>query len=905
MLNQLLVGRYLVTEVLGEGGLAKTYIAIDQHKPSCPQCVVKILKPASKDSSFLHIARRLFNTEAQILDKLGKHSQIPQLLAYFEENKEFFIIQEYIAGHTLSTELPTGHRWTENKVILMLQDVLETLAFVHDSKVIHRDLKPNNLIRRDQDRKIVLIDFGAVKQVGDTRITTKMSLTLKTISIGTQGYMPLEQARGKPKFNSDIYSLGIIAIQALTGIDPCHLEEGADGEVIWRDYAKVSDPLAAILNQMVCYNFTNRYQSVSEVQQALSALNYPVFLSQFTSGDKQQGELLPESESREVRVSLKNKLLEIETIDSAVTELESTLEDIVPLLPLVELKQTKASLSSSEDLDQVKTIPEASTAEKLQTRDPWSTWDLEYSPHGLAQKPAKESNQANLTNSDSETIKADRDLENNDLWNLLSSATVAKSEPHLTNKQAETKIQKEITAVQADSEESEIVQDTVSRKPSVNPSPDRKRDQTLSAHKSINNNSSLISLPETRSSLKDVPNNAGNVSEIAAKATKPTLKDDKLKSELSLTDDNKTKACVDRKTKTSLLNIASSRTNKLNLFKLAKPINLQIEHVKLNRVWIALWRTAWSTPNYLSKISFSLILERKYNYLLPISAGISITVIGSYFSYRHFIYQREYSQAKIAFQKIETLKTTKKYQECIQQAQAATDNLANFNIDITSLIQDCSQGQLNAAKKLAKASRYKDAINLATAIPPEQDIYAESQELVTQWSNEIYEIATNKYNEGNLNQAIAILKAIPENSPVANEIESIKKQWRDDWQQNKNYIQTAQKALDKKQWQDAISEAKKVKDNPYWLKQSKELIKQAESAIASQSVPRKTYNPRTTTKVRTRTTPRTNTYSRPAPLPPRRTAFPTTPAPQSDSKRSGSKSVVCLNKNSRIPKCRK
>ena len=172
MLNKLLGGHYRVVQDLQEGGLAKTYIAEDHHRPGHPKCAVKFLKPASKESDFLPTARRLFNQEAEILEKLGQHDQIPRLLAYFEENQEFYLVQEFIEGHPLSQELPQGHCWRERKVVQMLQDILLTLEFVHSYGVIHRDIKPNNLIRRQRDGRLGLIDFGAVKQVSTPRMNT-------------------------------------------------------------------------------------------------------------------------------------------------------------------------------------------------------------------------------------------------------------------------------------------------------------------------------------------------------------------------------------------------------------------------------------------------------------------------------------------------------------------------------------------------------------------------------------------------------------------------------------------------------------------------------------------------------------------------------------------------------------
>ncbi|MDJ0572519.1 MAG: GUN4 domain-containing protein, partial [Pleurocapsa sp. MO_192.B19] len=287
MLNQLLGGHYLVLQTLGKGGFAKTYIAKDLHRPGHPKCAVKYLRPASNDTTFLSIARRLFNKEAEILESLGQYDQIPRLLAYFEEDRKFYLVQEFIEGHTLGTELPRGQCWTENKVIQMLEDVLQILQFVHSYGVIHRDIKPNNLIRRHKDGRLVLIDFGAVKQVRNPSITSHEPLSQKTISIGTQGYIPTEQEQGEPRLNSDIYALGAIGIQALTGIHPLQLQKDTDDEIIWQDRAEVSDELAAILSKMVRYDFKKRYQSATEILEALEPLAHYYTPIQSTPDTKQ------------------------------------------------------------------------------------------------------------------------------------------------------------------------------------------------------------------------------------------------------------------------------------------------------------------------------------------------------------------------------------------------------------------------------------------------------------------------------------------------------------------------------------------------------------------------------------------------------------------------------------------
>ncbi|WP_242045480.1 MULTISPECIES: protein kinase domain-containing protein [unclassified Calothrix] len=126
MLGQLLDGRYRIIQELGAGGFGQTYIAED-IKLYNTQCVVKLLKPLATDPMTLQVARRLFDSEAQLLHKLGTHDQIPQLLAHFEENQEFYLVQQFIAGHPLSKELTPGKQLSEAYAIALLQNILQPL----------------------------------------------------------------------------------------------------------------------------------------------------------------------------------------------------------------------------------------------------------------------------------------------------------------------------------------------------------------------------------------------------------------------------------------------------------------------------------------------------------------------------------------------------------------------------------------------------------------------------------------------------------------------------------------------------------------------------------------------------------------------------------------------------------
>ena len=259
--------RFEIVKHLGSGGSGDTYLAVDLDLPGRPYCVVKHFQPKDTNPAVLPIAKSLFDREAEVLYQLGNnHDQIPRLFAHFNEDGDFYLVQEFIDGNALTQEIVAGEPLSENAVLNLLKEILEVLSFVHENNIIHRDIKPQNLMRRHFDQKIVLIDFGSIKRIG------ALGAGL-TISVGTPGYMPSEQAKGKPKLCSDIYAVGMIGIQALTGLIPEQLQEDPNsGELLWRDQAQVSDALANILDTMVCDRYSQRYQSAAEALQALNSV---------------------------------------------------------------------------------------------------------------------------------------------------------------------------------------------------------------------------------------------------------------------------------------------------------------------------------------------------------------------------------------------------------------------------------------------------------------------------------------------------------------------------------------------------------------------------------------------------------------------------------------------------------
>lgn len=275
MIGKVLQGRYQVVQSLGAGVFGETYVAVDIKNSENPKCVIKQLKVTSTQPSYLQILRMRFLTETETLKHLRNHQQIPRLICCFEEYERFYLVQEFIEGHAVTAELPIdanlGYVWNESEVIHFLQDVLGILNFIHSQGVIHCDIKPENLIRRASDGKLVLIDFGSIQPID---FNSDAVLPIYIIPVTSLGYMPPEQFIGQTQPNSDIYALGMIAIQALTGQTPLQLKVDPNTkELLWRsNNTLVSDYLAAVISQMIRYNYKERFQSAADVMRAIQEM---------------------------------------------------------------------------------------------------------------------------------------------------------------------------------------------------------------------------------------------------------------------------------------------------------------------------------------------------------------------------------------------------------------------------------------------------------------------------------------------------------------------------------------------------------------------------------------------------------------------------------------------------------
>ena len=271
-MGKIIGGRYDIIEHLREGGFGITFLAKDLLRPGQPRCVVKQLRPEQQFSKNAWKAvRRWFNREAETLERLGRHDQIPLLLAHLEENGNFYIVQDFIEGRTLRDELRDVKRLSEEEVITLLRQGLTVLSYVHEQGVIHRDIKPENLIRR-QDGVLCLIDFGIVKAFSAQNLTESTT----TVAVGTPGYTPYEQTCGKPYPASDVYALGLVAIEALTGKLPTALVAASDtAELVWQTGLHINPALAQVLTTMVRHHHSHRYANGQATLQALEEALVP------------------------------------------------------------------------------------------------------------------------------------------------------------------------------------------------------------------------------------------------------------------------------------------------------------------------------------------------------------------------------------------------------------------------------------------------------------------------------------------------------------------------------------------------------------------------------------------------------------------------------------------------------
>lgn len=278
--NLLLKGRYRVFHTLGQSLTCRTFLAVDEDQPSQPRCVIQQFCGLSWAADGPHQLNRTFLGSASRLDELGKHPQIPKLLAFFEVEGCQYLVQEYIEGRNLADRLSEKGVLKEIQIWYLLSELLPVLQFVHDNQLIHRDIKPSNIIHRkspqaspalavqehlhsvsgEGGRGLVLVDFGAAIPANTGPLKTETA-------IGSAEYAAPEQIKGQAIKSSDIYSLGVTCIHLLTGMSPFDLFDIKADSWTWRHYLKVpvSARLGRILDKMVQREPSKRYRSIEAI----------------------------------------------------------------------------------------------------------------------------------------------------------------------------------------------------------------------------------------------------------------------------------------------------------------------------------------------------------------------------------------------------------------------------------------------------------------------------------------------------------------------------------------------------------------------------------------------------------------------------------------------------------------
>ena len=300
-LNQPLNERYQVNEILAARLWGRTYLAQDLHRPSQSECIIHHFKQIPEIPNYAELVRSLFANEAALLEAFGTHEQIPQLLACFEDDKGFYVVQEFVEGRSLSQELIPNQPWSDTEVIVLLREVLEPLAFIHERGGLHGNIKPDNLLR-GQAGRLVLIDFGSMPQI-QQECMMAYAVEGDLTEGSEQGYRPLEQLQGLPCAASDVYAIGMIAIQALTGKHPTQFQiDPQSGKVLWLPHyeeaiAALNRGLIGVINRMVQWDLSQRFSSAGEALEALQAVYPPQNEARFVKRSRSvsEGESFRES----------------------------------------------------------------------------------------------------------------------------------------------------------------------------------------------------------------------------------------------------------------------------------------------------------------------------------------------------------------------------------------------------------------------------------------------------------------------------------------------------------------------------------------------------------------------------------------------------------------------------------
>jgi serine/threonine protein kinase/tetratricopeptide (TPR) repeat protein len=266
-IKQLVGGRYSITGYLGGNEGVETYLAKNLRRQYQSPCLIKQIELLhGDDHSKIQLERR-FAEELSALERLGHHEQIPQLWDHFEENDEFYLVHEYIQGKSLAQRI-VQQDLTTPQIIQIFDSTLSALQFIHENRLIHRNIKPSNLIIRELDQQVIVTDFGILHE-----IKTRANLSVDHHSSNRQNYWPPEQAAGRPTISSDLYALGMTIIEALTGTKPGKFTREQTGKLLWEQNLSLDRRLIKIIDKLIQLDLGQRYPSAEKVLRELRKIN--------------------------------------------------------------------------------------------------------------------------------------------------------------------------------------------------------------------------------------------------------------------------------------------------------------------------------------------------------------------------------------------------------------------------------------------------------------------------------------------------------------------------------------------------------------------------------------------------------------------------------------------------------
>lgn len=239
----LLAQRYRLYQLIAKSTLTRTFLALDElsQKPK-NVCLIKEYK---------NYAQTPPTSEIEALKQLGRNSLIPDVLDFFQTKDNFYLVQEFIEGVNLAQHLAQKGSFSENQIWQILAEILPLLKFVHNHQVIHGDIKPENILRRANDDRLVLVGFG-----------------LESWQKGSPEYVAPQEEKPTIK---DLYSLGVTCLKLLTAISPFNLFDVVNNQWVWQDYLikPVSQEIAKILDKLISLKPEDRFTSVEDALAAI------------------------------------------------------------------------------------------------------------------------------------------------------------------------------------------------------------------------------------------------------------------------------------------------------------------------------------------------------------------------------------------------------------------------------------------------------------------------------------------------------------------------------------------------------------------------------------------------------------------------------------------------------------